>query len=117
MERAAGRFTLMALRRKERRLEEEKIYKMRQIAARLILHSLLLNCWRNTRRELDGKLVDDGELREIVENLQLQVQWLRHVQAGERRRKRGKGGDAEDGGRVELVGGEEGGEGGIEGDD
>ncbi|CAL8096556.1 unnamed protein product [Orchesella dallaii] len=86
-------FALEALKRRGKvikKLETLNFEKKQQCAARLILHSLLLNSWRNTRRDLDLRLDDNAELRKSVENFTLQVQVLRHVQSNEKQKSQEK---------------------------
>jgi len=62
---AVASFTFGALRKQSNRLIELEAFQRRkneESAARLILHNLLLNAWRNTKQDLERLSTDNAQL-------------------------------------------------------
>lgn len=75
-------FTLEGLKRRGKaikKIEALKLEKDQQCAARLILHSLLVNCWRNTKRELDMRLEDNTELKKSVKIIDIEPKNAKNI--------------------------------------
>lgn len=65
----AGYFSLAAFRSQRLALEEVRVVKDAKTmgaAARMILHNLLLNSWRNNNKELKSVLEDNAQLNKTV---------------------------------------------------
>jgi len=66
-----------------------------EAAARMILHNLLLNSWRNCKVELKSLSEDNVQLNKTLDNLSLQLRVVRHIQTLEKEKLTEKGAEVE----------------------